>query len=159
MILGIGVDIVTINRLSEDKSERFMERTFAPSEQRYIKGRSTATMAGLFAAKEAIAKALGTGFKGFWPAEIEIEHDDNGAPKVVLHGKAEETAKGLGANSYRIHLNISHSETSALAFAIIEGASYSKEKNDNISQSQEEDDDSSSHSEEEKKSKDWNWYE
>ena len=144
MILGIGVDIVTINRLSEDKSDRFMERTFAPSEQRYIKGRSTATMAGIFAAKEAISKALGTGFRGFWPAEIEIEHDDNGAPKVVLHGKAEEIAKGLGGNSYKIHLNISHSETSAVAFAIIESVSYSyskEEKNSDLY------------------SKEWDWYE
>ena len=119
MILGIGVDIVSINRLSDDKSDRFMERTFALSEQKYIKGRSAATMAGFFAAKEAVAKALGTGFKGFWPAEIEVEHDDNGAPKVILHGKADEIAKEL-ANSYKIHLTISHSEASAIAFVIIE---------------------------------------
>ena len=120
MILGIGVDIITISRLSNDKSERFMERTFAASEQRYIKGRTPETMAGIFAAKEAVVKALGTGFKGFFPAEIEIKHDDNGAPNVILHGKAREIAEKLG--NCNIHLNISHSETSAIAFAVIEDA-------------------------------------
>ena len=120
MILGIGVDIITISRLSDDKSERFMERTFAVSEQKYIKGRTPATMAGIFAAKEAVVKALGTGFKGFFPAEIEIKHDENGAPSAVLHGKAKEIADELG--NYKIHLNISHSETSAVAFVIIEDA-------------------------------------
>ena len=156
MILGVGVDIVSINRLSDDKSERFMERTFALSEQKYIKGRSPATMAGLFAAKEAIAKALGTGFRGFWPAEIEIKHDDNGAPKVILHGKADEIAKELGGGPYKIHLNISHSETSALAFAIIESVSKSQEEYTGNSHSQEENDDITK---EEKPPKEWNWYE
>lgn len=73
-------------------------------------------MAGLFAAKEAVAKAMGTGFSGFGFADVEILSDDLGKPRAVLHGKA---AKRLPEDA-RVHLSISHDGGFALAFTVIE---------------------------------------
>ena len=76
------------------------------------------TTAGLFAAKEAVAKALGTGFSGFWPNEIEIIHDKTGKPYVLLHKKAAFLAESIGAAS--IIISITHHKTSAAAVAVLE---------------------------------------
>jgi len=115
MITGIGVDIVKIERFAgKNHSRRFMWRIFTPQEQEYLKNKGVQSMAGLFSAKEAVAKALGTGFKGFWPRDIEIIHDDFGRPQVVLHGAAR-TASVLS----QICVSISHNDTDAVAFAVI----------------------------------------
>ena len=85
-----------------------MLRVFSDYEREYInrKGNKPQTMAGLFAAKEAVAKAMGTGFKNFWPNAIEILHDENGKPYTQLDGK-------------QVHISISHNETDAVAFVVI----------------------------------------
>ena len=75
-------------------------------------------MAGRFAAKEAVAKALGTGFRGFDFKDIEIDRTTLGKPIVILKGKAKLIAKKEG--QYNIHLSISHGEDSAVAYAILE---------------------------------------
>jgi len=108
MIIGTGVDIVKIERFI-NLSPRFMLRVFSHTEREYIgkKNNSPATMAGLFAAKEAVVKAMGTGFAGFWPCEIEILHDENGKPYVEMEGVV-------------VHVSISHSETDAVAFVVME---------------------------------------
>ena len=128
MIIGTGVDIVRIDRFKnmQDKA-RFMKRVFSVKEQEYLASKETQSMAGLFAAKEAIAKALGTGFSGFFPCDIEILHDKNGKPFVILHGKPQEIADSLEIKkgdytqspSYLIHISISHSQTDAIAFAVL----------------------------------------
>ena len=69
----------------------------------------------MFAAKEAVAKALGTGFAGFGMADVEILADERGRPTVYLHGGAAKLADGA-----RVHLSISHDGGMALAFAVLE---------------------------------------
>jgi len=118
-ILGIGTDIIKIARF-EGMTPRFMERVFTPDERAYLLGKPTASAAGLFAAKEAVAKALGTGFRGFWPSDVEIWHDELGKPQVRLHGAAEQAAAKQTAGEHRVHVSISHTDTDAIAFAVVE---------------------------------------
>jgi phosphopantetheine--protein transferase-like protein len=104
---GVGVDIVKVERF-ENISERFFERVFTTREREYLAGKNAQSCAGIFAAKEAVAKALGTGFVGISPSDIEILHNENGAPYVNFDcGK-------------KIHISISHTATDAIAFAVIE---------------------------------------
>ena len=128
MIIGTGVDIVRIDRFENMlEKTRFMKRVFSVREQEYLANKGTQSMAGLFAAKEAVAKALGTGFCGFFPCDIEILHDKNGKPFVELHSVAQATANSLtnkkddptGSPSYSIHISISHNQTDAIAFAVM----------------------------------------
>ena len=112
MIIGTGVDIVKIERFAKKQNPRFMERVFSIREREYIAKKGIQTMAGLFAAKEAVAKALGTGFSGFYPCDIEIMHTPNGKPMVKLHGKARRK------RCISVSISISHTETDAIAFAV-----------------------------------------
>ena len=112
---GIGIDIVEVSRFERHTGKpesRFCERVFTPYEQEYLKSKKAASMAGLYAAKEAVAKALGMGFRGFFPNDIEIKHNELGAPYVILHGKAKEQA-----GDARVLVSISHTKTLATAVA------------------------------------------
>jgi holo-[acyl-carrier protein] synthase len=81
-------------------------------------------LAGRFAAKEAIAKALGTGFNGeVAPQEIEIRSRSSGAPKIILSGEASQTAVNLGITDWK--LSISHTDSAVIASAIALEARYS----------------------------------
>ena len=112
MIIGTGVDIVKIERFAKKQNPRFMERVFSSRERAYIAKKGIQTMAGLFAAKEAVAKALGTGFSGFYPKDIEILHTPKGKPVVKLHGQARR------GRCIHISVSISHTATDAVAFAV-----------------------------------------
>ena len=81
--------------------------------EREIKGGASA--GGIFAAKEAVAKALGTGFVGFGFADVEILSDKKGKPVVRLHGDAAALVRDAN-----VHLSISHDGGMAMAFAVIE---------------------------------------
>jgi len=125
MILGTGIDIEEIERF---RSVTVSARIFSQNEQKYLQGKHVESMAGLFAAKEAVVKALGTGFRGFWPSEIEISHESMGKPYVILHGKAKSIAKKMLKNltknprrRYRlcIDISISHNTTTAIAIAVV----------------------------------------
>jgi len=122
MILGVGTDIVEIRRIKNamERGNRFLEKIFTKGELEYLKSRNLRAeyVAGRFAAKEAVAKALGTGFRGFDFTDIEIDRTTLGKPIVVLKGKAKLIAKKEG--QYNIHLSISHGEDSAVAYAILE---------------------------------------
>lgn len=122
MIVGVGIDIVEIRRIKSamDSSDRFLEKIFTSVELEYLKSRNLRVeyVAGRFAAKEAVAKALGTGFRGFDFKDIEIDRTTLGKPIVILKGKAKLIAKKEG--QYNIHLSISHGEDSAVAYAILE---------------------------------------
>jgi len=115
--MGIGIDIVKIERF-KNVTERFIQKTFTPREQEYLKTRQAQSMAGIFAAKEAVVKALGTGFRGFWPTDVEIVHDSMGKPKVKLHGKARPK-KRKGKARLNIEISITHSDTDAVAVAVL----------------------------------------
>ena len=125
MIIGIGVDVAEPQRIAgiiERHGERFLERTFTEGEIAYCRDRKRAVehYAARWAAKEAVAKALGTGFdRDVGWKDIEVVKEDSGAVSVVLHDRAQATAQRLGVRS--IHLSISHTENFAAAMVVIEG--------------------------------------
>lgn len=124
MILGIGVDIVEIHRIKEaiERNDNFISKLFNIEEIEYLKSRGFRTeyVAGRFAAKEAVSKALGTGFRGFNFKDIVIDRTTLGKPIVKLKGNAKLIAENLGGNGYRFNISISHGEDSAIAYVIIE---------------------------------------
>lgn len=126
MIIGIGTDIIEIDRIQKamDKGYNFIEKIFTKSEIEYLKSRNMRPefVAGKFAAKEAVAKALGTGFRGFDFRDIEIDKTTLGKPIVILRGNAKKMDKKWG--KYKIHLSISHSKENAVAYAILESVEY-----------------------------------
>ena len=118
-IKGVGCDIVSVSRIAEViVDQRFLDKVYTVYEQAYISEKGKQTAAGLWAAKEAVSKALGTGFVGFTAKDIEIKHDKSGAPQIVLYNGAKTTAESVDAKN--IHINISHEKEQALAFAVIE---------------------------------------
>jgi len=122
-ILGHGIDIVEtarIRKLVDDHGQHLLDRVFTPSEQRYCARnpkRYFEHLAGRFAAKEAVLKVLGTGWRGgiAW-TDIEILPEPSGQPKMTLTGECERIARDLGIS--RWHVSISHIETHATASAI-----------------------------------------
>lgn len=121
MIYGVGTDLCPIVRMEQAlQNPRFALRMCTDAERERMdalcESRRAERMAGLFAAKEAVAKALGTGFLGFGPAQIEVLADKKGKPCVFLRGGA---AKQLPEGA-TIHLSVSHDGGLALAFAVIE---------------------------------------
>jgi len=124
MILSTGVDIIEISRVEETlgrRGERFLTKVFTQEEIAYCEGKASrsASYAVRFAAKEAVMKALGTGWaKGIGFKDIEVVSNDGGAPSVRLHGAAERRFREVGGRS--IHVSLSHSRDFAIAQAIIE---------------------------------------
>lgn len=118
MILGIGTDIVKIERIVRaGQKAHFLERCFTERERQYAKNRME-SLAGDFAVKEAVAKALGCGFSGFGPEAIEVLRDDVGKPYVNLKENAKKRAKEQGIT--QIHVSLSHEEEYAIGYAIAE---------------------------------------
>jgi holo-[acyl-carrier protein] synthase len=122
VILGLGVDVVEIARIAramERLKERFARRILRPEETR---GHLTPTyVAGRFAAKEALVKALGTGFtQGIGFHDFAVVSTPSGAPQTQLFGAAHARLMQLGGTA--VHLSISHSREHAVAMAIVEGA-------------------------------------
>lgn len=122
MIFGVGIDIVEIRRVSEvlEKHSNFLEKNFSKNEIEYFKVRNLRPefVAGRFAAKEAVSKALGTGFSGFELKDIEIDRTASGKPTVILKGKAKLIAQKY--QNYKIHVSISHGIDNAVAYAVME---------------------------------------
>lgn len=120
MILGVGTDLVEIERIRRACEHRsFAERIFTETESRQAKG-SASKLAGSFAVKEAVAKALGTGFRTFMPIDIEVVRDELGKPRVNLYGGARERFCSMGME--RLEVSISNTDTFAMAFAVGEGS-------------------------------------
>lgn len=119
--IAIGTDIVNVNRIQRiisEKKDRFYTRIFTEREVDYISkgGNKATTVAGIFAAKEAISKVLGTGIGSIEWKEIEILHHENGKPYVNILGKGKEKLKDIGKTN--IDISISHETDYAIAFAI-----------------------------------------
>ena len=116
-ILGVGTDIVEIDRIREvfDREAGFSRRIFTSAELNYCLGKESRYMhlAARFAAKEAVAKVLGRSFS--WQ-DVEIVNDGSGKPRVNLYGEAK-----VVAGDARIHLSISHTREHATAVAVVEG--------------------------------------
>lgn len=124
-IIGHGVDVTdidTFDRLLGDRDGDFLTRCFTESEIRSAGNltNSTEHFAGKFAAKEAVAKALGTGFDGdVAQSDIEVMNSGRGQPTITLHGEAAKVAAQLHISKWCI--SISHSRTVAIASAIALG--------------------------------------
>jgi len=107
MPLSTGIDIIEIPRIERALGrwgQRFLERVYTPAEVAYCRGR-VPELAARFAAKEAIAKALGTGLAGISWNEMEILPDRRGKPLVFLHGRARERAELLGLTEWAVSLS------------------------------------------------------
>jgi len=113
----LGIDIIKVDRIAaslERFGDRFIRRVLTPLEQRHVRGRAE-TMAGRWAAKEAVSKVLGLGVRGIGWRDIEIERLPTGQPAVRLHGRAAIRAEQLGMG--RIAVSISHESDYAVAIA------------------------------------------
>ena len=123
MIIGIGCDIIEINRVEKAvKSESFKQRVFTPAEIAYCESRGKqqfASFAARFAAKEAVLKAFGTGLRGGALTDIEVLNDELGSPKMTLIAYHKELAESKGVK--KIHVTLSHSKDSAMAYVVLEG--------------------------------------
>jgi holo-[acyl-carrier protein] synthase len=121
MKLATGVDLIEIARVEEviaRHGRRYLERIFTPAELNYC-GKRAESLAGRFAAKEAVAKALGTGIGDVAWKEIEILGDEQNAPALTLHGAAQTKANKLGLTSWSV--SISHSQSHSVAFVVAIG--------------------------------------
>ena len=124
MILGIGMDVVEVPRFEEAlerHGERLRARFFTPAEMAYCDERPDYAMhmAARFAAKEAFSKALGSGIaRGIRWVDVEVVRGENGRPTLLLHAKAAELFKQLGAKS--IWMTMTHTQTVAAATVILE---------------------------------------
>lgn len=128
MILGIGQDMVDIRRIRDLMTrfgERFVERIFSQGEYIHAFSQSDPALsfAKRFAAKEAVAKAMGTGVRGFEFRDIEVISGPLGRPSVVLHAKAMRVLERQhgGVEGTHIHLSLTDELPYALAMAVIEG--------------------------------------
>ena len=123
-IVGVGTDMCAVSRIAKAiEKEHFYKSVYLDGERAYLeaKGRGKAeSAAAMFAAKEAVAKALGTGFaKGVGVSMIEVTHEESGAPGVILHEGAKARLDAVGGR--RVLLSLTHEGDMALAFAVIEG--------------------------------------
>ncbi len=129
MVLGIGTDILEIERMQKAvDNRRFLEKVFTGNEILFFETlcgggafnkKAYESMAGNFTVKEAVAKALGTGFVSFSARDIEVLRDASGKPYVNLFKEAQRINEALGVR--KIHVSMSHCKQYAVAHVILEG--------------------------------------
>lgn len=124
MIVGSGIDLTEIARIQhsvERFGERFLNKVYTVGEQAYClrKRKSAESLAARFAAKEAAAKALGTGIsQGVTWQEIEVVREPSGRPSLAFHGRARELASRLGVTNAA--LSLTHTADLAMASVVLE---------------------------------------
>lgn len=124
MITSLGVDIIELDRVRatyERFGERFLERVLTDAERAYCKRKvdPVPSVAGRFAGKEAVAKALGTGIaRGVHWRSIEIVREPSGKPGIALHGEAKRLADEAGVRA--VHFSLTHGRDAAVAVAVLE---------------------------------------
>ncbi len=121
MELRTGIDIIEIERMRlavERSGKRFLDRVFTAQEQADCKGRMD-SLAARFAVKEAVAKALGTGFGQIGWCDVEIVRGPRREPYLQLHGRAESISRQLGLSKWSI--SMSHTQSYAVAMAVAMG--------------------------------------
>jgi holo-[acyl-carrier protein] synthase len=123
-VAGLGVDIIEIDRMERAliRTPRLCERIFSEEERAYAwaKVRPHVHYALFFAAKEAVLKALGTGFVGVGFKDVEVSHDRHGRPIPVLHGRTKAIAEAQGIVEIQLSLSYTHQVGVASAVAIRE---------------------------------------
>jgi holo-[acyl-carrier protein] synthase len=125
VILGVGVDLVDVDRmetiLRQRWSKRFVARVFTEEEIAACEGSPHAAQcfAARFAAKEALVKALGTGFsRGVRPAQIHVRGGERSRPRIELSGRALDVAASMNAGA--IHVSLTHTRSAACAVVLVE---------------------------------------
>lgn len=121
-MIKTGIDLVSIKRIEKSiKNRRFLQRVFSEDENLLFSKRnfSCQTIATNFAGKEAFAKAIGTGIRGFSLKDVEILRDDLGAPFIRLSNNAKELAK-----DYDISISLTHTDNDAGAVVVMIKKSY-----------------------------------
>ncbi len=131
--VGLGVDIVEIARMKRilERTPSFRLRVFSEGERAYCDAAAAPEVhyATRFAAKEAVLKALGTGFsEGIGVRDVEVRRNAKGRPYVVLSGRAEEAARDMGVRELPLSLSFTHAEAVACAMAITEDSLRAAEK-------------------------------
>ena len=125
-MLATGVDIIEIERIERSINrfgDKMRNRIFTAQEQAYCAGK-LASLAGRYAIKEAVSKALGTGIGDVSFTDIEVITDKRGKPELTLHNRAKELAAQQGLNQWSI--SISHTNTHAIGFAVGMGTTQEK---------------------------------
>jgi len=121
MIQGIGVDVVDVERMKSilaEQGKTFIDRVFTETEVAYCEAKQNPEQhfAARFAAKEAVSKAMQTGWSGMFRwKDVEVVNEPSGAPKILLYNAV---ARSLEKST--VHLSLSHTETTVVAFAVIE---------------------------------------
>ncbi|MGI6215985.1 MAG: holo-ACP synthase [Coriobacteriales bacterium] len=119
-LVGLGVDIVEIARMEKilERTPHFRERIYTQGERDYCDSKPNPAVhyALFFAAKEAVFKALGTGFRGMGVNDVEVVHNRFGRPEVVLSGEAEKVAAEQGV--HEVYLSLSYTHTTGVASAV-----------------------------------------
>lgn len=116
--LATGIDLIEVARIERAAArhgDRFYRRFFTQQEIEFCQGRAT-SLAGRFAVKEAVAKALGTGIGDFNWTDVEVVCDGRGKPELLLHNQAKELAEEKGLHVWSISL--SHTERHAVGMAV-----------------------------------------
>ena len=128
MVIGLGTDLIEVERIERSLArfgEHFLRRVYTPGEIAYCHARqktAAESFAARFAAKEAGAKALGTGIsRGVGWQELEVQRARGHAPQLILHGRAAEIAAALGIE--RLSLSLTHTRGLAMAVVGAEGQS------------------------------------
>ncbi len=119
-IIRTGIDMIEVERFRSQSPEvraRFIQRVFTEAERAYC-GENDQHLAGLFAAKEAVAKALGTGIGAVGWQDIEILNDEAGMPVLHLHGEAADRAERLGLTLWSVSITHLREYAAAAAAAI-----------------------------------------
>lgn len=133
--VGLGVDIVDVSRMRRilERTPSFASRWFSSEERKYCESKANPAMhyGARFAAKEAVAKALGTGFAGMTPRDVEVVVSDSGKPEVAITGGALDIARQQGIES--IPISLSHTDDDCIAVALAltkESQARPKERDD-----------------------------
>lgn len=132
-VAGLGVDIVEIDRMEKilARTPRFAFRVFTEGERAYCEAhhKPAAHYATHFAAKEAVLKALGTGFsEGIGFTDVEVTHDEKGRPVPLLHARAAQVAAEHGVLEMHLSLSRTHGTAVANAIAVTEDVKPAKEE-------------------------------
>ena len=125
MIFGVGTDIAKVSRFEKwVLNQKMIERFFNPCEISEFSGRNLKHLcehyAARFAAKEALSKALGTGFSGLELKDFGITNDENGKPEFHFGQKTKEYIGRIPGKNWKAHISLSHEKDFAIAFSVIE---------------------------------------
>lgn len=136
MIRSVGIDCVDLGRVEsmiERWGDRFLERMFSPGEVGYCRAKPRASehFGARIAAKEACMKCLGRGvWGGVGFRDIETVRDDDGTPRIVLHGRARDEYERKGGRA--LHLSLSHIAAAAVAVVIMEGNASGHDRDEGL---------------------------